>query len=454
MVRGRAIGGSRRRGGLLVGVLVTVLAAGACTSANEDRVVTVTVNPGQQTSSQVTVPPQTGTAGTGDGGGAAATTGSSDPSTGSTNNGVRVTSKPRFGTKNIAPNEPVVITVFSGQIQKLQLIGDDGSRVDGKISADKATWTSTDRMDYGITYTADGVAKAVLNGAAVPISGTISTVTPKKTMGIQINIPDGGTVGIAAPIIVTFLGQVADKAAAEAALKVTTSAGDAVQGNWAWVQDEDFQRLGYKQSQAHWRPTKSPESPTPYWPAGTKVTLQADLRGVDYGGGVWGREDVVSRFSIRPDAQIVKADAASHRLVITVDDKVVKNYAVSYGKESIPGRGTLNGIHVVTNKYPEYAMCNPQFDYCNAKEKWAVRINNNGEFIHENLKAQAAFGIANVSHGCVNMGEPDAKQYYDSAMYGDPVEVTNTGGPAMSEADALYDWIYTPDEWKALSKLG
>ena len=132
---------------------------------------------------------------------------------------------------------------------------------------------------------------------------------------------------------------------------------------------------------------------------------------------------------------------------------MTQNYAVSYGKESVPGRATVTGIHIVTEKYPTFKMCNPQFDYCNALEKWAVRINNNGEFIHENLKAAAAFGIANVSHGCINMGEPDAKNYYDSALYGDPVIVTNTGGPAMTERDSLYDWIYSPTDWKALSAL-
>ena len=119
----------------------------------------------------------------------------------------------------------------------------------------------------------------------------------------------------------------------------------------------------------------------------------------------------------------------------------------------MPGRATVTGIHIVTEKYPTFHMCNPEFDYCNVLEKWAVRINNNGEFIHENLKAAAAFGIANVSHGCINMGEPAAQDYYNSAIYGDPVNVTNTGGPPMSEKDSIYDWIYSPDEWKALSAL-
>lgn len=440
---GRAVG--------WLGVLVAVaLVAAGCTSGSDTATVTVTVQPGQ-TSASVTAPAL------GDGG----TSSAASPSTQiSSANGVRFTAKPKLGTKDVAPNDPVTLTVFSAKFQSVTMTADDGATIDGKISDDKATWTTTERLNYNTKYTVEGTAIATLNGAKVPIKGTVTTVNPKKTLGIQINIPDGGVVGIAAPIIVTFLGQVTDRAAAEKALTVTTSAGDKVQGNWAWVQDEDFQSLGYKQSQVHWRPTKSPAGATPYWPAGTKVTVTAALKGVNYGGSVWGRDDVTSSFSIRTDGLIVKADASSHRLVVTINDSVVKNWPVAYGKESVPGRSTLNGIHVVTNKYPEYAMCNPSFDYCNAEEKWAVRINNNGEFIHENLKAAAAFGTGNVSHGCINMGEPAAQEFYAMAKFGDPVEVTNSlapdgqPGPSLTEQDALYDWIYSADDWKALSAIG
>jgi hypothetical protein len=50
------------------------------------------------------------------------------------------------------------------------------------------------------------------------------------------------------------------------------------------------------------------------------------------------------------------------------------------------------------------------------------------------------------------MGVGDAEDYYNSAIYGDPVEVTNTGTP-MTEKDALYDWIYSFSDWQKLSAL-
>ena len=434
----------------LVALAASVALLGsACSQAPETVVVTVTSGAVAQ-SSAVVAPPLT-SAGT-----AANTSTAAAPTTSIQGAAFRVTAKPAFGSKNVAPNDPVTVTVFAAQITQLTMKADDGTEVAGKVSSDKATWTSDERLDYATTYTYTGSAKST-DGKANKITGKISTVKPKSTLRASIQIPDGNTVGVGAPIIITFSGAVQNRAAAEKALTVTTSAGGAIKGNWAWMQDEKIQADGPIQSQVHWRPTTSPASATapggtPYWPGNTKVHVEANLKGVDYGGGQWGREDFTSDFTVGR-SQIVIADASTFHLVVTVDGQITKNYAVSYGKESVPGRATVTGIHLVTEKYPLFAMCNPQFDYCNAEEKWAVRINNNGEFIHQNLKAAAAFGNANVSHGCINMGDPDAKNYYDSALYGDPVIVSNTGGPPMTEATALYDWIYTAADWQALSAL-
>ncbi len=163
--------------------------------------------------------------------------------------------------------------------------------------------------------------------------------------------------------------------------------------------------------------------------------VEANLFGVNLGSG-WGQEDIVSDFTIGR-SQIVQADVNSHRMIVLVDGAITKNYPVSYGKDAVTGRDTVSGIHVVTEKFPTFSMCNPEFDYCNVEEKWAVRINNNGEFIHENALTTPYLGKENVSHGCVNMGVGDAEDYYNSAIYGDPVDVTNTGAPMTREGRPL-----------------
>jgi len=443
-VRKRSVGlMSRRLMGSVALVAVLGLSAAACSQENQVVTVTVTSTQGGAAQSQVLAPELTSSS---------AAAASSPVASTALGASLRVTAKPAFGSVNVAPNNPVTVTVFAATFAAAALKGDDGRVIAGTVSSDKGTWTSSERLTYGTGYTFSGTV-ASADGKTHPISGKISTVKPATTLRASVQIPNGDTVGVGAPIVITFSGVVTNRAAAEKALTVTTSAGTALEGNWGWLQDEQIQADGPVQSQVHWRPTKSTaDSSTPYWPANTKVHVAAALQGVDLGGGQWGREDFASDFTIGR-SQIVKADASSFRLFVTVDGKVTKNYAVSYGKESVPGRATVTGIHIVTELHPTFAMCNPEFDYCNVTEKWAVRINNNGEFIHENLKALAAFGKANISHGCINMNMPDAENYYNSVLYGDPVEVSNTGGPAMTEKDSLYDWIYSPQDWKALSAL-
>lgn len=69
---------------------------------------------------------------------------------------------------------------------------------------------------------------------------------------------------------------------------------------------------------------------------------------------------------------------------------------------------------------------NPKYGYTNLLEHWAVRLSDNGEFIHASPTTIDDQGKTNVSHGCVNLSTPDARAYFDSAIYGDPVEVTGT----------------------------
>jgi lipoprotein-anchoring transpeptidase ErfK/SrfK len=179
--------------------------------------------------------------------------------------------------------------------------------------------------------------------------------------------------------------------------------------------------------------------------------VTAKLFGVDYGGGSWGRSDVSSTFTIGR-AQIVKADANSHRLIVMRDGKQVADYPASYGLGTDPERNTRSGIHVVNEKFTDKRMVSQRYDY-DLVEKWAVRMSNNGEFIHANPETTGVQGSSNVTHGCVNLSIDNAKAYYDSALYGDPVEVTGTPVKLASRDGDIWDWTLSWDQWKALSAL-
>lgn len=289
------------------------------------------------------------------------------PSSDSTalNTKVRVSSKPKFGSTDIAPTDPVTVTVFSAKIKSLSVTADDGVEVAGAISEDQATWTLGQRLAYNTTYTFNGVAVDA-EGEESPFTGTLATIKPDKTIRASFQIPSGTTVGVAAPIIITFAEPVADKAAAQATFKVTTDKGD-IQGSWGWLQDEDIQGTGVKQSLVHFRPAD-------FWPHTRMCVSEANLLGANLGNG-WGQEDIVSDFAIGRK-QVVQADVNTFRMIVLVDDVVTKNYPVSYGKEMV-GPGHRQRHPCGDGEVPPFEMCNYEFDYCNLLEKWAVRINNN-----------------------------------------------------------------------------
>ncbi len=349
---------------------------------------------------------------------------------------VPVVYAPTANATDVAPKADVSVSVPDGRLTGVALTPAGGGKaVGGTPSPDGRSWTASGPLAYATTYTWSGTAAAA-DGRTSPLAGTLRTIAPKQQVEATLNIGDGRTVGVAAPIEIQFDGHVADRAATEKALKVDTS--QPTEGSWAWLPDQDGG------SRVHWRPKA-------YWDSGTKVTVTADLLGVDLGDGAFGREDVSSHFTIGR-SQIVKADVNSFRMVVIRDGKPVMDVPASYGVDADPQRTTRSGIHVVSEKFTDKRMVSRQYDY-DVVEQWAVRMSNNGEFIHANPKSAAAQGSSNVTHGCVNLSIGDAKAYYDTAMYGDPVEVTGTPIQLSPRDGDIYDWTVPWSTWKAQSAL-
>jgi lipoprotein-anchoring transpeptidase ErfK/SrfK len=343
--------------------------------------------------------------------------------------------EPAAGASGVNPTAPVAVHVVAGTLGGVALRNSAGKPVEGALAPDRTRWTTSQPLGYGQTYTWSGTAVGD-DGAAVPLAGAFSTVDPKTQLRGVLNIGDGKTVGVAAPIEIQFNGHVENRAAVERALSVSTSTP--VEGSWGWLADENGG------TRVHYR-TKD------YWPTNTKVTVTAKLFGVDYGGGAYGRADVSTSFTVGR-AQIVKADVNSHRLVVLRDGAKIADYPASYGLGTDPERNTRSGIHVVSEKFTDKRMVSQQYDY-DTVEKWAVRMSNNGEFIHANPTTTGVQGSSNVTHGCVNLSIDNAKAYYDSVLYGDPVEVTGTPVKLASRDGDIWDWTLSWDQWKALSAL-
>ncbi len=350
-----------------------------------------------------------------------------------------VTYQPTDAAKDVAPVAPVRVEVKDGWFQKVALTNPEGKVVAGALNRERTSFTTTEPLGYGVSYTWAGSVVGH-DGKAVPLQGSFTTINPTKQVNGQFQLADGQVVGVAAPVIIQFDASIDDKAKAtvEKALKVTTD--PPVEGSWAWLPDE----VGG--SRVHYRSKD-------YYPADTKISVDAKLYGVDFGGGAYVAQDISLNFAIGR-RQVVKAEASSHRIqVLDGSGAVIMDFPCSYGEADLPRNITRSGIHVVTEKYEDFYMSNPAAGYSNAHERFAVRISNNGEFIHANPASSGAQGNSNVTNGCINLSTSDAQQYFNSAIYGDPVEVTGTS-VQLSYADGdLWDWAVPWDEWVSMSAI-
>jgi lipoprotein-anchoring transpeptidase ErfK/SrfK len=351
--------------------------------------------------------------------------------------GPSISYQPGNATTDVAPVAPVRVEVKDGWFQRIALTNPDGKVVAGALNRDRTVFNTTEPLGYGVSYTWAGSVVGH-DGKAVPVEGNFTTINPSTQVNGQFQLADGQTVGVAAPVIIQFDASITDKASVEKALKVTTE--PPVEGSWAWLPDE----VGG--SRAHYR-TKE------YYPPGTKVTVDAKLYGVPFGDGAYGAQDISLNFAIGR-RQVVKAEAATHRIqVLDQQGAVIMDFPCSYGEGDLDRNVTRSGVHVVTEKYEDFYMTNPAAGYANVRERFAVRISNNGEFIHCNPNSIGAQGNTNVTNGCINLNLENAQEYFNSAIYGDPVEVTGTRIP-LSYADGdLWDWAISWDEWVSMSAL-
>ena len=342
---------------------------------------------------------------------------------------------PAPGATGVNPTAPIGVGVSSGSFAEVALRDAQGAAVEGTLSDDHTHWTASQPLHYAQTYTWSGTATGE-NGTAVPLEGTFRTVEPQTLVRGLINIGDGRTVGIAAPIEIQFDHHVADRAAVERALKIETSRS--VEGAWGWLP-------GRERWLAH--------------PLPDQGVLAVGHEGDGHREAVRRR---LRRRCVRPGgrvvllhdrrAQIVKADANSHRLVVMRDGKKVADYPASYGLASDPERNTRSGVHVVSEKFTDKRMVSQQFDY-DLVEKWAVRMSNNGEFIHANPARRACRGRATSPTAASTCRSTTPRPTTTRAIYGDPVEVTGTPVKLAARDGDIWDWTLSWDQWTALSAL-
>lgn len=341
-------------------------------------------------------------------------------------------------TGNISPLTPIVVTAANGTVRSVKVTNAaTGAEVTGVLSADKTTWTSNEKLGYGVTYQVAATG-AGIDGRTVQQNGSVHTLMPAaQTYASLVPSPTADTnVGVGQVIEVMFDHSIKDKAAAEKALTVTSNPPQP--GGWYWISNKEV----------HYRPEN-------YWLPGTTVTLNAALYGVDLGGGVYGQADRSLTLHIH-DAWIAKADGKSEQMQIFHNGQLVKTMNISLGS---PGYPTHEGPHVISQKSPSVVMDSCTYGVCSGPHAYREtvfldeRISNDGEFVHSAPWSVGSQGSANVSHGCVNLSPANAQWFFDNFNPGDVVEITNSGGQTLPVWDTYGDWELSWAQWQAGSAL-
>ncbi|WP_326768892.1 Ig-like domain-containing protein [Streptomyces sp. NBC_01591] len=335
-----------------------------------------------------------------------------------------------------APGTPVKVTLGTGKLKAVTVSADGGEALTGRISADGRTWTSDRPAAPGTTY---GVEVRTTEGGSGKAGFT--TATADKVNKLTLAPGKNTTVGVAQPLSIVFDNPVKDKAAVEKALKVSTS--NNTEGSWGWLQDYSGK------DRVDWRPKE-------YWKSGTKVTLDADLNGIDSGpSGGWFVRDYLTTFTIGAD-QVVKVDLDRHRLALKRDGKTVMDVPMSAGT---PGgeKASWRGTAVLMAKEGTINMRSETVGLGDAYDKMvdsSMRLTWSGMYAHAAPWNAAYFGVANHSSGCVGMSDANAGALYQQVRVGDPFEITGADAKGtVAEGNGYGAWNVSWADWQAKSAL-
>ncbi|MFE0044148.1 L,D-transpeptidase [Streptomyces albireticuli] len=277
---------------------------------------------------------------------------------------------------------------------------------------------------------------------AKTLAGAARVVRP------EIAPANGEKVGVGQPLALVFKQQKVSpelRAGIEGRLKVSTS--PQVPGAWHWNETKGDTRV-------HFRPEK-------FWPAGTKVTLDARLAGVQLADGTAAAGDRKVSFTIG-DSMVNTVDLKTRKMTVVRNGKTLRTIEISGGDES-KGFGTREGVKTILAKEGRVVMDSLSIgiprnhpDGFFGSYDYSMRETISGEYVHAAPDNAESFGKENVSHGCIGMSTDNAKWLYGMSLKGDVVRVVGSTKPKPMDrfGNGYGDWNIDWQEWLAGSALG
>ncbi|MEU3413406.1 MULTISPECIES: L,D-transpeptidase [unclassified Streptomyces] len=332
------------------------------------------------------------------------------------------------------------VQVSDGKLTEVKMtVAGSGQAVPGAISADGHTWKPKQQLERGTKYEINATAKDT-DGRTAAANSIFTTVTSSSSF-IGTYTPDNGaTVGVGMPVSFTFDKSITDKKAVQSHITVNTSSGQQVAGHWFGDRRLDFR-------------------PQEYWKAGSKVTMNIDLDGVQGARGVYGVQKKTVSFTVGR-SQVSTVDVNTQTMTVVRDGQTVKSVPISAGS---PQHTTYNGQMVISEKFEQTRMNGSTVgfggEYDIPDVPHAMRLTSSGTFIHGNYwynKGNPPFGREGTSHGCVGLadvqgaqGATSAKWFYDNSLIGDVVIVKNSPDTTVSPDNGLNGWNMSWSAWTA-----
>jgi lipoprotein-anchoring transpeptidase ErfK/SrfK len=362
-------------------------------------------------------------------GGAAGTTNASQ---------AKVTISPADNAKDVDTDGALKVSAAKGKLTKVTVTAKDGTAVDGKISADGASWTPADHLRTDTRYTVSATA-ADSSGKTTVSQSAFTTLSPAASAANYgvFNVNPGQTYGVGMEVSLRFTKLVTNQADVRHAITVTSEPSVPVEGHWFSGQRLDFR----------------PES---YWKPGTKVTLHIKLDGLKMSKSTYGKQYKDVSFTIGR-SQTSVADNKTKMLTVYHDGKQYKQFPASLGDDQ---HTTYNGKMVIEEKDKVVDMDSQTVGLGNAYHikdvPHGMRLSDSGTFVHGNYwRPASVFGHINTSHGCVGLrdvkggGDPStpAGWFYANSLIGDVLTVVNSPDKTIQPSNGLNGWNMSWSDW-------
>ncbi|WP_186785596.1 Ig-like domain-containing protein [Streptomyces misionensis] len=332
------------------------------------------------------------------------------------------------------------VKVSDGKLTDVKMtVAGSGQTVPGAISGDGHSWKPKQQLERGTKYQIAATAKDA-DGRPAAANAIFTTVSSANSF-IGTYTPDNGsTVGVGMPVSFTFDKSISDKKAVQSHITVNSSSGQQVVGHWFGDRRLDFR-------------------PQEYWKAGSKVTMNIDLDGVQGAQGVYGVQKKTVSFTIGR-SQVSTVDVNTETMTVVRDGQTLKTMPISAGS---PQHTTYNGQMVISEKFTQTRMNGSTVgfggEYDIPDVPHAMRLTTSGTFIHGNYwynRGNPPFGRQGTSHGCVGLadvqgaqGDTPAKWFFDNSLVGDVVIVKNSPDSTVSPDNGLNGWNMSWSAWTA-----